>query len=1122
MEFRALCNHPSYAPGRRASCFTKTLLVMKLTTILLLTAALHVAGKGTAQKVTYSGKSVSLQKVFSAIEEQTGYVFFYDKKDLADSRPVTVDLKDASLELSLKEVLAKQPLEFEIQGNTIFITQKGKSSKPDSDANLLNPPAPADVHGHITDSSGNPLVGASVTVKGQHKGTQTDANGNFSMKGVDNEATLLISFTGFESREIKLNGRSELTLKLRQGMTSIEDVVVNKGYYNTTNRLNTGDVTTVTGEDIQKQPVTDPLLALEGRVPGLYIQQASGVPGAYSTIRINGLNSIANGNDPLYIIDGVPFSSTTLTNTEIGGGVVAAPSTSGPGIGMSPFNSLNPADIESIEVLKDADATAIYGSRGANGVILITTRKGKAGDTRFDANVYRGAGKVTRMMDLLNTQQYLQMRHEAFNNDGLQPSSYDYDINGAWDTTRYTNWQKVLIGNTAQLTNAQVNLSGGNANTQFVIGGGYSKQTTVYPGDYSDIKGSVYFNLTHSSLDQRFHAVFSASYVNDNSNLPDADFTGSITLSPDAPALYDAQGNLNWQPLNGSATWNNPLAATRLQANALTDNMISNLNLSYQLVKGLQIKSSFGYTVDQMNQTILTPASSYAPPINDLAAVRSNSNAITDFKTWIIEPQADYHKKIGKGQLDLLAGTTFQENNQNSAGETASGFSSDALINDATAASTVEINPTVSSLYRYNAVFGRIGYNWNEEYLLNITARRDGSSRFGPGKQFGNFGAVGAGWIFSKEKAVQNSLPFLSFGKLRASYGSTGNDQIGDYQYLSGYYPYSYSYQSLTGLSPSNIPNPYFGWELIKKLEGGLELGFLKDHLLLTTSYYRNRTDNQLVGYMLPTLTGFTYIEANLPALIQNTGLEVSLNTINIQTKDFSWKSSANLTIPENKLVSYPDIAASAYANLYTVGQSLYSHKQFHYTGVDSQTGLYTFETKNAGGLPSYPTDEYPAKPVTQKFYGSIQNSFSYKGFQLDILAQYVSQDGYSYQDYFASPGLEENQPTAVLNRWRSPGNSTNIQRFGTTPASYTSYYSGLMGSDGVITGASFLRLKNLALSYQMPAGWRKPSHLKNARVYLQCQNLFTITKYLGLDPETGGLNLPPLRMITAGIQVGL
>lgn len=1120
----------------------KTLVrAVKLTVIIMLVGLLQVSARTTAQtRISLSLRAATLEKVFSEIEKRSGYTVFYNTEVLkaAGASLVSVSVHDATIEDVMQQCLKGLPLEFSVSDKTIFVKKEMRRAEIES---AVGPgsPVPSTFSGIVRDESGAPLAGASVYVQKLKKTVVTDKDGEFTLKNVpDGEYEVTISYIGFEPYRTKVsvnNHEAWLNADLKQSMSKLDETVV-KGYYSTTNRLNTGDVTTVKGEDISKQPVSDPILALEARVPGLYIQQTSGAPGSYSTIRIRGQNSIANGNDPLYIVDGVPFSSVSLTSPYFGGGAIGAPNggtspsvSNVSGGGMSPFNSINPSDIENVVVLKDADATAIYGSRGANGVILITTKRGKAGETRFDINVFSGDGKVTRMMHLLNTRQYMAMMHEAYNNDSLpfpsivtNPYDGSYDIDGFWDTTRYTNWQKLLIGNTAHFTNATGNLSGGNANTQFVLGGGYSTQGTVFPGDYSDQKVSAHFNLTHSSTDHRFHAQFSASYVSDNSNLPTTDLTNNITLAPDAPALYDASGNVNWQMFEGSATfYNNPIALTLEKAKATTDNLTSNLNVGYQILPGLELKSAFGYNHEQMNQSLLVPATAYSPPV--ASYLRSNRFATTDFQTWIIEPQLNYQRKIADGQFAFLAGATFQQNTQNSLSQEADDFPSDALITNPLSASISQIDADNHAVYRYNALYGRLNYSWRERYLLNITARRDGSSRFGPGKQFGNFGAVGSGWIFSKERFIENAFSFLSFGKLRASYGTTGNDQITDYQYLSTYQSRPYSYQGLQGLSPTSLTNPNFAWEVVKKLEGGVDLGVLHDRIIFSVNYYRNRTGNQLVGYPLPAITGFQTVQYNLPAIVQNTGWEFTLNTINIRKKDFEWTITANLSIPNNKLIAYPNIDNSPYKYQYVVGKSIFVKEVYHSIGVNPQTGIYSFLTKSVNGMPTSPQDLIVSKPVTQKYFGGIENSISYKGLRLDFLFQYVNQLGYNYQSSFLSPGFDmNNQPTTVLGRWQAAGNLTNVQRFGTSGSTLDPYENFLLHSDGTITNASFIRLKNLALSYQIPSRWQRQSHLRSARVYLQCQNLWTITNYLGLDPETGALRLPPLKMITAGIQVGI
>ena len=987
---------------------------------------------------------------------------------------------------------------------------------------IVDPIKEIKAQGIVSNNGGEPLIGVTVTIKGTRKLVVTNRRGEFYLGKVPINSVLVISYVGYSTEQRIVRD----TIPVRISMIAIQDELdslVVKGYYTTSRRLNTGNVSTVKDEDIQKQPVTDPLQALEGRVPGLYIQQTSGVPGAYSTVRIRGQNSIANGNDPLYIIDGVPFSSGSLTSTTIGGGILGSPSPgNGSGKGMSPFTILNPADIESIEVLKDADATAIYGSRGANGVILITTKKGKVGETQIDVNVNKGSGKVTRMLNMLNTSQYLKMRREAYKNDDINylPGGA-YDVNGVWDTTRYTDWQKVLIGNSAKFLNTQMNISGGNPNTQFVIGGSYNGQETVFPGDYSDSRATVHVNISHLSPNQRLAVQFSANYANDKSQLPPASFVSNINLAPDAPALYDMNDNLNWQPFNGVNTWTNPLAHTHRQAKATTENLAGNMFLSYQLLPGLQLKSSLGYSHEEMTQSNLTPSSSIAPPDDNNPALRSNNFATTSAKTWIIEPQVEYRRKVILGELNIMAGATYQENSMNSLAQTASGFTSDALISNPMAASKLILLGTTNTLYHYTALFSRISYTWEEKYIVNVAGRRDGSSRFGSGKQFGNFGAIGMGWIFTKEPFARNWTPLVSFGKLRTSYGITGNDQIADYQYLSTYTPFSMTYLGVTGLNPTRVANPSFGWEEVKKLEVALELGFFKDRLLFSASFYRNRTGNQLVGYSLPTVSGFTAIQANLPAVLQNTGHEFTVNMIIARTKVFSWISSFNLSIPENKLISYPGIEKSAYNTTYAVGHSLFSRYVYHYTSVNSQTGLYSFATKNGSGIPAGLQDQVISRPITQQCYGGIQNSIHYHNFQLDVFIQFVKQTAYDYLTYFSMPGFNGNQPTAVLDRWQKAGDNAAIEKYSTIPTTAYSAYRNLLISDAAIRDASFIRIKNLELAYQLPAAWQNKIHWQHARVYLQCQNLFTFTHYQGLDPETGA-NLPPLRIISTGFRVAL
>lgn len=1120
---------------------TKLLLIMRLTTLCIFCFCLQISARVSSQTVTLKVSHGKLESVLNEFTRQTSYFFIYNDKSMKLSVPVTIDLKETAITEALYQLFRNQPLSYVIKGKNEVIEKKLEKANPGIVSQEVSPeipnPPPVTVHGRVTNENGEPVAGATIAIKGGQAIGTTDGRGEYTVTVPDGNVTLVFSAITIETVEMKVNGRTELNVRVKLRVSQLQEVVVNKGYYSTTQKYNTGDVTRIDGKDIQKQPVTDPLIALQARVPGLYIQQNSGLPGSYSKIFLRGYNSIpfgkvATANDPLFIIDEVPYSSQSLNNRAInnalgypGRNSSGSPSDVGQGQGLSPFNSLNPAEIESIEVLKDADATSLYGSRGANGVILITTKKGKAGQTKVDADISTGFGKIATKYDLLNTQQYLEMRREALKNDGrvANPNS-DFDLT-YWDTTRYTDWQKLLIGNTANYTNAQLSVSGGNANTTFLVSGGYSNQGTVFPGDYADKKVSVRFAGTHRSVNQRLQIQLTGGYVNDNNDLPLADFTGSILFAPDAPAPFDSNGNLNWALKGGSVTFRNPFAGTFSHAKATVDNLLGSLIISYKIIDGLNVQASLGYSHSQMNQLRTSPSWFYAPPDNTNPINRILQKATSDNYGWIIEPQLNYHKQIGKLVVDGLIGSTFQENKTSSFELSASGFSSDALITNPILATTKTIDNYSATQYKYNSIQGRIGLKWDDKYLLNLTGRRDGSSRFGPGKQFGNFGAIGAGWIFSSEKFISDALPFLNFGKLRASYGVAGNDQIGDYQYLSTYTPQSATYQNGPGLSPTLLTNPYFQWELTRKLEGGIELGFVQNRVNIEVNYYRNRTGNQLVGYPLPRVTGFTSIQYNLPALMQNTGWEFLISSDILQKADLKWTSSLNLSLPRNKLMSFPGIESSSYNQVYKVGSSIFTRYLYHYEAVDPQRGIYTFESKNATGTPSSSIERYFTKPVTQTLFGGFENSFQYKGFQLDVMIQFVKQTGLNYLNFLPDhPGFYNiNMPVEVLNRWQKSGDATSFQQFTSSfSTAYLTFLSYFKNSDAILVNTSFIRLKTLALSYRFPDIWIRKIGAKNCSVYANAQNLFTISPYQVGDPESRGFGLPPLRMITFGVHIGL
>ena len=1074
-------------------------------------------------------KSASLKEAFDEIEQQTNFTFYYTESALTstDDHKITLKVNNESVAFFLKKIANETGLMFK-QVNGMINVKKIKKRK---DAPFLNrrKPAPPDrvVTGKVTDENGEPLTGATVLVKDYPRmGTVTDIEGKYIVNIPDDATTLIFSFVGFLSREVDVSARSLADVTLRADLTSLEEVsVVSTGYYEVDERLNPGNIGKVDAKIIERQPVVNPLEALQGQVAGVFVQQTSGVPGAAVNINIRGQNSINNGqfipgiagplpnaNQPFFVIDGVPFTSSSLNADRLSlrGG--------------NPLATLRPSDIESIEILKDADATAIYGSRGANGVILITTKKGDAGNTKVDVDVSRGIGQMVNRVDLLNTSQYLEMRREALRNSGrtitTASDSVEFSDLLFWGEDRYTDWQEALLGGTAEQTRASLSLSGGSERTRFLFSTSFFDQTNVYNYDDSRFRSvSGHFNVNHRSRDGRFRADISTTFsINDNKQNGSIRLEDVYRLPPNAPVLFDENGQLNW-----GDNFENPLHGLENKYDNLSRNLVTNASLSYELFSGLTLQTSLGYNHIQVNEERINPLTRLRPEEREGSTGFSElSNARED--SWTIEPQLRYNKVIGKGRLSALGGLTFQGSKRESLLVVGRDYESDLFIRNINAAPRLTIEGNGFSEYRYTAVYGRINFIWDEKYVFNLTGRRDGSSRFGPGNRFGNFGAVGVAWLFSEESFISDHLSFLSFGKLRGSYGITGNDQVGDYRYLNSYTAFgegsNINYNDNLGILPIRAANPDYAWEESRKLEFGLELGFWDNRFQLNTSWFQNRSDNQLIGLQLSAVSGFPFVQTNRPALIENRGIEVELNTVNIRSDDLTWTSSLNFSRLRNELLSFPEIKFfAAFNNFYEVGKSLLGQKRLKSLGVNPETGQYDFVDVNGDGEIGV-EDEQTFVEIAQDYFGGLNNSFTWKGFQLDVFFRFVKQDGDNFNGEFSAPGNEPfNQPLNTVNRWQGPEDISDVKKYEFFSGDHNRQYSN---SDQRVVDASFIRLQNISLSWILPPIWTNKVQIERARFYVQGQNLFTFTPYEGIDPETQGLSLPPLRIITTGIQLSL
>ncbi|KQR70226.1 TonB-dependent receptor [Pedobacter sp. Leaf176] len=1083
---------------------------MRLITILMFGVMMQVSASSSAQKITLSRRDATLESVFQSLREQSGYDFVFNMKLMAKAKPVTIDLKGVSLSEALRICFANQIFTYSILDKTIVVEERSLTDK------ILDYFQDIDVIGTVFDERGAPLSGAMVKIKGTNKVVITDAKGRYILRASDENSTLIFSYVGYKTREVLVKSKLDVAMELDPA--KLDEVIV-IGYGTTTRRLSTGSQVGINARDLEKQPVTNVLQALQGRMPGVAVTQTGGLPGAGINVQIRGVNSFEKSDRPFYVIDGVPFLSEPVSGAVSGTAAVSAEGQT------SPMNLINPSDIESIEILKDADATAIYGSRGANGVVLITTKKGRAGKTQFSVNANTGMSQVAHFVDLLNTEEYLALRKKAFaNNPAAVPGAFDADL--TWDPKAYTNFPKLLMGNTANTYDVTSNVSGGDVLTNFYLSGTFHKESNIYPGEQSYQRGGAHLNFNHSTADQRFTLAISSTFSADKNNITITELGNYAYVLPAHFPLYNPDGSLYW-----ASGFNNPLGFLNQTNDARGSNFLTNINLKYTLLKGLDLKTSLGYSKTDMRTTAVRPLSSLSAVAGATPRTTGSVNESYVFSNgYIFEPQLTYKSKIWKGNLEVLAGGSWQfKQSKMPYNLIATDFLSDDFLSNTASAATRTIT-TGSTDFKYVSVFGRVNYNIADKYIANVSFRRDGSSRFGPSNRFGNFGSVGAAWIFSEESFLKNKLSWFSFGKLRASYGVVGSDEIGNYQYYDSYSASTYVYNGISALQPTRLANNEFRWEETKKLEFGLELGFFEDRLSLSASAYRNRSSNQLLQFPVSQQTGFAGYQANFPALVQNAGVELSLTSTNIQNSQFKWTSTFNISKNSNKLVAYPDIDKTSYFTRYVVGRPLASSYNLQYAGIDPANGLPTFADLNGDGIVStgfldtQRGDRYYNGTLYPEFFGGLTNSITYKGLNLDFTFQFVKQQA---QNMFAPtnypPGYPYNAAASVMNDYLALGSPdqliTENARTTNGRAAYLAFLN-YAGSDVNVVDASFIRMKNVSLSYSFPTKMISPIKAKNLRIYVQGQNLFTITNYDGYDPESQGVGTPPLRTITAGLQL--
>lgn len=996
------------------------------------------------------------------------------------------------------------------------------------------------VQGTVTDEGGEPIPGTSVTVKGTTTGTVADIDGNFSLN-VPESGVLVFSFIGFSTKEVQITNESVVNVRLSEQLSDLGEVVI-VGYGVQRKSDLTGSVSSVGEREIKQVAVASLDQALQGRASGVQVTQASAAPGGGVSIRVRGGNSINASNEPLYVIDGIPFFPNNAT---------VSPGASG---GAQPQNALaniNPGDIESMEILKDASATAIYGSRGANGVVIITTKRGKAGAINVDVESYYGIQQVSRKIPLLNAEEFAIIANEARVNRAQEPIFSQADISNFRNNS--TDWQDEVFRE-APIQNHQVTVSGGDAKTRYAISGNYFNQDGVILNSGFS-RGSIRVNVD-KTINSKVTIGNSLTISRSSNNQQVTDITrggvvnGALVFSPTLP-VFDADNNYTFDnsAIPGSQQVGNPVQDAMETLNkTITNRVLGNVFLEWKIMDNLNFRASGGADFQTGRRDF------YAPSTNNRGRNAFGSALVE--KRDVFSPVGtitlNYDKKFEDSYLTLLAGYESQSQMVDFIGASATNFPTDALGTDNLGLGQIVGTPfSGRSLWRLDSWFGRVNYTLFEKFLFTGTFRADGSSRFGAGNKWGYFPSAAIGYNMSNEPFI-NNLSWMSTLKLTSSWGLTGNQEIGLYQSLSQLNTQRYPFGTgiAIGLAPGRIPNPDLRWEKTNQVNISLEMGFFEDRVFFEAAAYYKTTQDLLLPLDLPRSTGYSTILQNIGS-VENKGLELAITSNNLSGR-LKWVTNANITFNRNTVVALgpgetfrlaPDTGDGhlqiANSSILQVGSPVGSFfgmvtDGIYQVGDEILPGSSSFGTVGPGdiryvdvngdGVVNNNDRTIIGNPQPKFFFG-INNNFNYKNFDLSILMNGTYGNdvwNVNTHELYRNDGATNNV-REVLNRW-TPENPSNEW-----PSSRTRPF---VLSDRHIEDASFLRIRNVTFGYTFPA--TNINWLRSFRFYMQGQNLFTFTNYSGFDPEVNSLGQNPIgigidrgtfpmaRTFIMGVNIGL
>lgn len=1089
--------------------------VMKLSIIpalVLLAACCCFAKSSNSQelltkKITIKMRSEEVQTILSEIEKLSGGKFMYSPEIIQSSRRVSLNAKNETVADVLTRFLQPLGIRYEVSNNYIILNRiKDLVGFLYSGIRIGQGDIPSKViRGSVASATGDPISGVSVTAKGTQTGTSTDSRGNFALTVNDNTTTLVFSHVGFQTVEHNLNNQEILSIVMQADAKSLSDIVV-VGYGQVKKNDLTGSVSSISIKEMKKVAVTSLDQALQGRAAGVQITQNSGAPGATTTIRIRGGNSIQGDNEPLYVIDGVPFKNDGVSS----------------GASFNVLSTLNPNDIESISILKDASSTAIYGSRGANGVVIITTKRGKAGTPILTFESYYGSQEVRRKYPVLNGSEYATFLNDVNINDG-RPAVFSQAQVDAFG--KGVDWQDEIFRK-APIANYQLSLSGGDDKTQYAISGGFFKQDgIVVNSDFQ--RYSFRVNLDRKINDRlKVGNSLSVNRTVTNQSRTDGQLgsAGLVTIAalqfPSIVPIRNTDGAYTITSPYLNFTADNPVALARDSKNKNTAfRIFGNIFGEYRIITGLNLRIVVGVDGILQKQDSYLPKSVSSGLSQGGVANIFNSQSIS----WINENLLTYTKTFGgKHTINALAGFTQQANRTENSFASSRSFVADNLGYNNLGLGAVAVTPGSSvGTWGLQSYLGRINYNFDNKYLLTASLRADGSSRFGKNNRYGYFPSGALAWKVNEENFLAESK-HISDLKLRVTYGLTGNqDGIGNYPAYSllGTQNYVLNNATATGIGPSQIANPDLSWETTSQADIGIDLGLFNGRIAITADAYIKKTKDLLLNVTVPSTSGFTSAIKNL-GKVENKGVELNITSRNVTGK-FQWTTELNFATNKNTVLDLggaSQIFAGEVANIgqnltsgiIKVGQPLGSFYGYVTDGLYQTaaeiTDLSDPQAKKPGDRKYLDlnkdkqindNDRMIIGSAQPKYIGGITNTFSYHGLELTIFFQGVYGNDILNANRFELEYLNgtNNQSKDVLRRWTPTNTNTDIPRATSTrPANRISTRQ--------IEDGSYLRMKNLQLAWTLPANVLKALKVQNIRVYATAQNLATWTNYSGFDPE--------------------